>query len=183
MLDDTDIRSYETYTQLQHYMHGSACVVGEMMCYVVGLRSEHEIAATRPAAYALGEAMQLTNFLRDVREDYIDLGRIYMPDDEMQRYGLGNKQIKEFCHDRHANTNREAFCAYQITRCDLLYQHAYEGIPLLPRVARIPVRLAAKLYQRILRHIEHHHYNVFDKSMRTSKRKKLWTVAHTLCTR
>lgn len=83
MITDTHILSYETYDQLRTYMYGSAMVVGEMMCYVVGT---HDIPAALPAAHALGEAMQLTNFLRDVREDRIDLQRIYMPNDDLGKY-------------------------------------------------------------------------------------------------
>lgn len=69
MLADTEKNRYDTYAELQEYMYGSAMVVGEMMCYVV--RTE-DIQMALPYAKALGEAMQLTNFLRDIREDYKD---------------------------------------------------------------------------------------------------------------
>lgn len=177
MITDTHIMSYETYDELRTYMHGSAMVVGEMMCYVVGTQN---IEAALPAAHALGEAMQLTNFLRDVREDWVDLQRIYMPNDDLGVYGLSDRHIKEFCQLGHGNENREAYCAYQIQRCDKLYQKAYNGIHHLPRSARMPVKLAGKLYQRILRRIETHHYNVFQGSMRTTSREKFRTVIATL---
>ncbi len=177
MVADTHIMSYETYTQLRTYMYGSAMVVGEMMCYVVG--TEH-ISIALPAAHALGEAMQLTNFLRDVREDRVDLQRIYMPNDDLGKFGLSDRHVKEFCQLGSCNSNREAYCAYQIQRCDTLYQQAYNGIHNLPHHSRLPVKLAAKLYQRILRRIEAHHYNVFNGNMRTTKREKLMTVVSSL---
>ena len=60
-------------------MYGSASVVGLMMCHIIGFTDPTHEAKVKIYATELGNAMQLTNFLRDVREDYEDLGRIYMP--------------------------------------------------------------------------------------------------------
>ena len=67
MLQDTHKTHYDTYPDLQHYMYGSAEVVGLMMGCVLGMDEQGV-----PHAKALGEAMQYTNFLRDVLEDYKD---------------------------------------------------------------------------------------------------------------
>ena len=60
-------------------MYGSASVVGLMMCHIIGFTDPTHEAKAKIYATELGNAMQLTNFLRDVREDYEELGRIYVP--------------------------------------------------------------------------------------------------------
>ena len=64
-----------------------------MMCYVL---EAEDVVAALPYAKKLGEAMQLTNFLRDVKEDYEDFGRIYMPEEDLQLYELTHEDIKHF---------------------------------------------------------------------------------------
>ena len=67
--------------------------------------------------------------------------------------------------------------AYQIQRCDSLYKEALHGLEYLPKEARKAVYLSAKLYQQILRRIEHLHYNVFEYSARTRKSEKFMVLA------
>jgi phytoene/squalene synthetase len=66
-------------------MYGSAEVVGLMMCKLIGYESEQEAEVFRTACL-LGEAMQYTNFLRDIQEDYVEHGRIYMPLERLQQH-------------------------------------------------------------------------------------------------
>ncbi len=87
MLQDTEKRSYETYHELHEYMYWSAMVVWEMMCYILWVT---DTQAYIPAK-KLWEAMQMTNFLRDVKEDREDFGRIYMPIEDLHRFGLSHK--------------------------------------------------------------------------------------------
>ena len=90
MIQDTYQARYETFDDLCGYMYGSAAVVGLMMSHVIGFRPpalEH--------AQKLGYAMQLTNFLRDIDEDYQERGRVYMPQDELARFGLNTRDIAE----------------------------------------------------------------------------------------
>jgi len=79
---DTGIFRYPTYEDLEEYTYGSAAVVGLMMCRVIGATDE----AANLHAEALGVAMQLTNFLRDVREDWAR-GRVYLPLEDLERFG------------------------------------------------------------------------------------------------
>ncbi len=67
--------------------------------------------------------------------------------------------------------------AYQIQRCDGLYHEALRGLEFLPKDAKKAVYLSAKLYQQILRRIEHLHYNVFEHSARTRKSEKFMILA------
>lgn len=173
MLQDTEKKTYETYLELHEYMYGSAMVVWDMMCHILWVQD------TRAFYYAkkLGEAMQMTNFLRDVKEDYLDFGRVYMPIEDLHTFGLSHRHIKEFCTTWVINDNREKFVAYEIQRCDALYQEALHWLQYLPKHARKAVYLSAKLYQQILRRIEKLHYNMFAQSARTRKNEKFMVLA------
>ena len=74
-------------------MYGSASVVGLMMCYIVGYQDEESLEVAKPYAIELGNAMQLTNFLRDIREDYADIGRIYIPEQILHNHHLSHEDI------------------------------------------------------------------------------------------
>ena len=173
MLQDTEKKTYETHHELYEYMHWSAMVVWEMMCHVVWSLDQRAI----PYAKKLGEAMQMTNFLRDVKEDWQDFWRIYMPVEDMHRFGTWYRHIKESCETGLINDNREKFMAFQIQRCDWLYKEALHGLEYLPKEVRKAIYLSAKLYQQILRRIEHLHYNVFEHSARTRKSEKFMVLA------
>ncbi len=79
MFMDKEKTVYETYPELEEYMYGSAAVIGLMVTRIVGYHSDEAF----PYAAKLGYAFQLTNFFRDIREDSEELGRIYMPPDEL----------------------------------------------------------------------------------------------------
>lgn len=120
--------------------------------------------------------MQMTNFLRDVKEDYVDFKRMYMPLEDLHRFSLSHRHIKEFCQTGIINDNREKFMAYQIHRCDALYHEALHGLQYLPKNCRKAIYMSAKLYQQILRRIEKLHYNVFSHSARTTKTEKFMVL-------
>lgn len=169
MIMDTEKQRYDTYEELQQYMYGSAMVVWEMMCYVVDNQEQQAL----PYARALGEAMQYTNFLRDVKEDIVELGRIYMPLKELQKYDISYDDIERYASTWIIDQKRENYMKAQIARADSLYNEAIEGVHYLPRDARKAIYLSAKLYQEILRKIERRWYNVFAYSAKTAKRDKL----------
>lgn len=165
MATDLTVTRYATYSELEGYMRGSAAAVGMMMCDVLGAGDD---PAMRAAARALGNAMQLTNFLRDVREDAAR-GRIYLPLDELAQFGVGEDEILAGrMSDRFAR-----LAEFQIARARTLYAAADAGIPILPREAQKPVLLARVLYSRILDRIEARGYDVFRGRARTSKVEKL----------
>lgn len=128
MLQDCIIHRYDTYEQLQDYMYGSAEVVGIMMCCVLNAQ-DSSISYARK----LGEAMQYTNFLRDVYEDYTDYGRIYIPRDRLAVYGLEHADIIDMCLKHDCSETWKDFMKREVDRCRYLYQQAEPGIHLLPR--------------------------------------------------
>lgn len=165
MIQDTEKSVYETYAELEEYMYGSAAVVGLMMSHVIGFQD----AVALNYARKLGEAMQITNFLRDVREDYEERGRIYLPVEDMRRFGVTVESIAEFRFDSHF---RELM-RFEISRADQLYEEVNVGIPLLHQDGRFAVRTASLLYRQILRKIESVDYNVFKGRVRTSLLEKV----------
>ena len=125
------------------YLRGSAVAVAYMMLAVM---DPDDPDAARPHARALGEAFQLTNFLRDVREDAVDYGRIYLPETVMEREGVTRRQIAEL---RATAAFRSALEA-ELHVAEERYRTGVAGIRLLPDDCRFPVLLAAVLYA------EHH---------------------------
>ncbi len=165
MFQDEDKSSYRNYAELEDYMYGSAGVIGLMVTRVVGYSTE----AAFPFAEKLGYAFQMTNFLRDIREDCDELGRIYMPEDEMRRFGLDRRDI--FTHVTDVRFTR--FMKFQIERTRQIYREALPGIKLLNWRGRLAVRISYVLYKAILNEIERANYNVYAGRVRTNIGQKL----------
>lgn len=166
MFMDEEKFAYENYAELEEYMFGSAGVIGLMVTRVVGYSSDDAFEYAKK----LGYAFQLTNFLRDIREDYDDLGRVYMPQDEMRRFGLTNADIaKKIRDDRFVE-----FMKFQIERNREVYREALPGIKLLNWRGRLAVRVSFVLYKAILSEIERANYNVFAGRVRTNRQQKIY---------
>lgn len=161
---------YASFEDLQTYTWGSASVVGVMMCYILGATD----AETLRYAATMGLAMQMTNFLRDVGEDW-QRGRVYLPQNELREYGVHETQIAQGVVDKQWR----AFMQFQIERCRSLYAQAEQGIPRLPREAQYPVLLGGRLYARILNAIERNGYDVFRHRARTTYAEKAAVAAAT----
>lgn len=169
MFLDEEKTQYETYADLEDYMYGSAAVIGLMVTRIVGYSTD----AAFDYAKKLGYAFQVTNFLRDIREDYEELSRVYMPQDELQRYGITNDDIAGRLYDERF----VEFMKFQIERNREIYREALPGIPMLAWRGRLAVRVAYVLYKAILAEIERVNYNVYLGRVRTNFRQKLWLTA------
>ncbi|MGH3388557.1 MAG: phytoene/squalene synthase family protein [Actinomadura sp.] len=155
---DLTVTHYPTRAALQNYMHGSAEVIGLQLLPVLGTVGDP--AAAAPSAAALGQAFQLTNFLRDVAED-LDRGRIYLPADELAGYGV-DRELLSWCWETgRAESRVRHALADQIARTRDVYRLAVPGIALLHPASRPCVATAHTLYARILDRIEDRGYNVF----------------------
>jgi len=169
MLMDVTVRRYSTFDDLCLYTHGSASVIGLMICSVVGVSDPVAL----PYAADLGLAMQLTNFLRDIGEDYRDRGRIYLPLEDLLRFGYSEAELAGGV----VNDNFRELMRFEIARNREIYRRAELGLPYLPRYAQYPIRLAGLLYAAILDRIEANDYDVFTRRAATSKAFKLRTAA------
>ncbi len=161
--------TWQTWEELRDgYMEGSAAVIGEMMLPVLEPLSD----AARGPARALGQAFQLTNFLRDVDED-LDRGRVYLPQQDLARHGA-DPWLRE-------NTAAwRAMMAEQVARNRELYAQAVPGLAMLPRASRRCVGTALVLYSRILDRIEANDYDVFAGRIRVPNAEKLAVTVRAL---
>jgi 15-cis-phytoene synthase len=164
VLMDTYRKTYETWDDLRVYCYRVASVVGLMSSEIFGYRGPE----TLRHAEALGLAMQLTNILRDVGEDY-RLGRVYLPRDETRKFGVTDADLSA----GRVTEGFRALMRFQIARARALYAEAERGIPLLERDSRFTVLLAARLYARILDEIERADFQVFTRRAHLSFAAKL----------
>lgn len=155
---------YETFGELAQYCYGVASTVGLMAMHIVGYEGYKAI----PYAIKLGVALQLTNILRDVQEDW-ENGRLYLPLEELRLFNLSEEDIAAGIIDHRWR----AFMRFQIRRARQLYAEALPGVAMLGRSGRFAIAAAAELYRAILDDIEDHDYDVFSRRAHTSKREKL----------
>lgn len=174
---DLTISEYATYPALAEYVYGSACVIGLQMLPVLGAVGAPADAA--PAAAALGEAFQLTNFLRDVGED-LDRGRLYLPLDELSAYDVDRELL--VWSRRHGKADRRIrrALAYAVSRTRAIYRRADVGIPLLRKESRPCVQTALTLYEGILDEIVEADYDVLNRRVAVSRGRRLAVAAPNL---
>lgn len=143
---------YKTFDELTFFCYRVAAVVGLMMTHVLGYKD------TRAFEYAkrLGIAMQLTNILRDIKEDK-EMGRIYLPEMDLDLFGVS---VQDILNERMTPQVR-ALMKFQIKRADRYYSEAIPGISLLKTESQYAIYSSAKIYRGILRKIEAQNYNPF----------------------
>jgi phytoene synthase len=172
MIADIDTDRYETYDDLADYMRGSAAAVGHMMLSVMA-PDDPEMA--RPHAGTLGEAFQLTNFIRDVREDIRDLDRVYLPLETLRANDVTVDQLRR---EEVTPEFRRAVRA-ELLRAEELYRKGVAGIEYLPEDCQFPVLLASTLYAEHHRLIRNQEYDVLSERPTLSTPRKLSVVAKT----
>jgi phytoene synthase len=165
---DTRVFRYQTFSDLEAYTYGSAAVVGLMMCRVVGVAE----GKADTHAEALGVAMQLSNFLRDVAEDW-RRGRVYLPLEDLAHFGYTERDLALGVVDERF----VALMRFEIDRARRLYEVADGGMDFIPRGRRFPVVVARKLYAAILDRIEAQRYDVFSRRAQVSRPAKLLVAA------
>jgi phytoene synthase len=155
---------YETFQELAAYCYGVASTVGLMSMHIIGYAGDHAI----PYAIKLGVALQMTNILRDVAEDW-QAGRLYLPREELDAYGLRDEHLDA----GEVTEGWRRFMRFQIERNRNLYAEAMPGIKLLDPNGRFAIAAAAELYRAILEDIEAHDYDIFSRRSYISKWGKI----------
>jgi len=145
---------YQTFDELATYCYGVASTVGLMSMYIVGFQSNEAV----PYAIKLGVALQMTNILRDVGEDYRN-GRLYLPREELVFYGIQESDITE----GRITDNWRQFMKFQIERTRQLYEDSWAGVKMLEREGQPAIGAASVFYQGILDEIERNDYDVFTR--------------------
>lgn len=153
------------YDELEKYMFGSATVIGYFMLYIFNAFNEK----TKKHAKNLAEAMQLTNFIRDIKED-LKLNRIYLPLEDALKFNISEEHFL----NQKFNDDFKNFIKYYINLAKTLYKQANKGIKYLPKYSQFPILYASNLYSSILDEIVKNNYNVFDFSYKKNKIKKVF---------
>jgi len=172
----TDISKgrYADYDELEAYMRGSASAVGVMMTDIMDIEGQQYEQAL-PHAVALGKAFQLSNFLRDVREDIVDRDRIYLPQTTMADHGVTDEQIESFDFDESFAEVIKA----ELRRTERLYREGVAGIKFLPEDCQFAVLLAAVLYADHHRSIRKVDYDVLNTEPDLGTLRKVRLLAET----
>ena len=142
---------YQDFDELREYCYRVASVVG-LVCLQI---FQYRDAAAREYAVDLGLAMQLTNIIRDVREDW-SMGRVYLPQDEMARFGYTEEQLA-------AGVRNDAFVEllrFQGQRARDYFRSGFRLLPCLPRRSRACPAALGAIYSRVLDRIEASGYDV-----------------------
>jgi len=161
---DLTKKRYAHFSELADYCYAVASTVGLMSMHIIDYSSREAI----PYAVKLGVALQLTNILRDVGEDWAN-GRLYLPQDELAAFNLTEADIAAGRNDERW----QAFMRFQIERARRLYDEALPGIAMLGQQGRLAVAAAAELYRSILDDIERNQYDVFGRRAQVSGWEKL----------
>lgn len=144
---------YQTFDDLATYCYGVASTVGLMSMYIVGFDDSKAV----PYAIKLGVALQMTNILRDIGEDYRN-GRLYLPREELIFYGIHEADIAA----GRVTENWRQFMRFQIDRTRQLYQESRAGVSMLEKEGQLAIAAASVFYQGILDEIEKNDYDVFS---------------------
>ncbi len=164
---ELDLRQarYPDYASLQRYCHLVAGVVGEVSARIFGQTE----ATTTTYAHTLGQALQLTNIIRDVGEDALR-GRIYLPVDELQRFGVPAQDILQ---RRYSDAFRQLM-HFQAERAHALYDAALAALPAADRRAQKPGLMMASIYRTLLREIERDGFAVLHQRIALTPLRKFW---------
>ncbi|MEM1042677.1 MAG: phytoene/squalene synthase family protein [Bacteroidota bacterium] len=173
---DLEDRGIADMDDLIAYSERVAGSVGAMMLpFLVERRRDAD--GLEPAARALGNAMQLTNILRDVGEDLERLGRIYLPDDLLRRFGVTRAGLLGIVRNGHEPGGTYAALLESVmAAAERLYDEAEAGIAVLPRQSRLGITAAARMYREIMNEVRAAHYDNLRQRGIVPLRRKLRLV-------
>ena len=162
---DLEQTRYLDFPNLERYCHLVAGIVGEVSARIFG----KEAAQTTQYAHTLGQALQLTNIIRDVGEDAMR-GRIYIPVNELQKFDVkAHEVLKRQYSDRFT-----ALMQFQAQRAHALYDQALTLLPESDRRSQKPGLMMASIYRTLLREIESTQFQVLHQRVRLTPLRKLW---------
>ena len=164
---DLDRNRYTTFSELSLYCYRAASVVGLLAAAIFGFEDRH----TLKYAHNLGMAFQLTNILRDVAED-AERNRIYLPADEMERFGVSEADILE---GRETAQMKQLF-AHQAERAEGFYQKAMAELPEVDRYRQLSGLVMSAVYHATLKAIVARDYPVMRGRVRLPTWRKLLLV-------
>jgi phytoene synthase len=170
MAMDLDQFSYSEFKHLALYCHRAASVVGLLSAEIFGYHDRK----TLKYAENLGMALQLTNIIRDVRED-AERGRIYLPQDELQKFNVNSDDLLNL----KSSPELIELLRFQATRAKDFYQKAFQALPSCDRYTQRTGLIMSAIYQATLKEIERDGFQVMQHRVSLTPVRKLWIAWRT----
>ncbi len=171
---DLEQTRFLDYAALQRYCHLVAGIVGEVAANIFGRTQE----ATVQYAHQLGQAMQLTNIIRDVGDD-ARRGRIYLPVSELQRFEVKAHELLQRQSPWGYSDRFQALMRFQAERAHASFDAALHLLPDVDRSAQKPGLMMANIYRTLLREIEAQRFQVLHQRTSLTPLRKLWIATKT----
>jgi 15-cis-phytoene synthase len=162
------VAQYKTIDDLYQYCYGVASVVGLVCIRIFGYRNP----AAEPLAERCGLAFQLTNIIRDVKEDAA-MGRVYLPQDDLEKFGLSSAEL---AHKPKLDRFRPLL-ELEADRARVFYHSADELIPLIDEDSQPALWVLVTIYRQLLDKIARRRYNVFSRKVSLTWREKFSILA------
>jgi phytoene synthase len=162
---DLQVQRFQTWDDLSDYVWKVACAVGLISIRLFGCKNP----ASERYAVALGRALQLTNILRDISEDLDNGGRVYLPLEDLARFGYTEADLAKRVYDERFLK----LMSYEAERAEGYFREAAEALPATDRRALRPARIMGEIYHRLLLTMRHDGFRVFDRRHRISRVRKL----------
>jgi len=165
---DLDPRQVQTFQELYDYCYHVASVVGLTIIHIFGFDDPRAL----PLAERCGVAFQITNILRDVRED-AEHGRVYLPQEDLVRFGV---KTEDLCGAALSPALRDLL-AFEADRARAYYQETESLIDLVDSRSRASLKALIGIYSRLLERISNSGYQVLGERVRVPAWEKIWILA------
>jgi phytoene synthase len=165
------LRTFATFTELYEYCYYVASVVGLVCIRIFGYSSP----GAEKLAEETGVAFQLTNILRDVRED-AERGRVYIPTDDLKGSGTSAAELARVKSGSELTDAQRLALAGVARRASAYYQSADRLLPLISADSRPALRVLVKIYSRLLKRIEERRFDVFTTRVQVPTWQKLFIL-------
>jgi phytoene synthase len=167
VMSDIEPRELETWDELYRYCYQVASVVGMTIIHIFGFESVRALLL----AEKCGVAFQLTNILRDVRED-ADMGRVYLPREDLRRFGVSAEQLRLGLE----NDRFRSLMKFEAGRAWACYEESEPLSGLIEKKSRRSLWALREVYTRLLRQIEKSNYAVLEKRISVSRAAKMMLI-------
>ncbi|MFN7933089.1 MAG: phytoene/squalene synthase family protein [Bryobacteraceae bacterium] len=167
---DIDFQPVETYAELEQYCYRVASVVGLTVVHILGFEGPQAL----PLAEKCGVAFQLTNILRDVKEDF-ENGRVYLPVEDLRRFGVRDEELGA----KAVSERLRELLAFEGARAEALYQEAMPLIAMVDPAGRGMLRAIIEIYHGLFLKIRASGYEVLGRRISLSVWTKVWILVRT----
>ncbi len=161
---DLEFQPVETFDQLYRYCYQVASVVGLTVIHIFGFRGPEAL----PLAEKCGIAFQLTNILRDVRED-AENGRVYLPAEDLARFGVDAARLVRDDAFRH-------LMRFEAARARQFYNESQPLVEMVDRGSRASLRALIEIYSQLLHRIVASDFDVLSQRIALTTGEKVWIL-------